>query len=47
MHFAASVAPLAAVERAVSGYINTQIDFGRMRRSGSRDAVLPGPRRNR
>lgn len=30
VHFAASVAPLAAVERAVSGYINTQIDFGRM-----------------
>ncbi len=30
VHFAAAVTPLAAVEHAVSGYINTQIDFGRM-----------------
>jgi len=30
VHFAAGVAPLTAIEHAVSGYINTQIDFGRM-----------------
>ncbi len=30
VHFAASLTPLAAVKHAVSGYINTQIDFGRM-----------------